>query len=556
MRRKVDYWGSITSRRTMLRGAAGAATLTGLAALAAACGGSSETKSGSGSSAQATTAAGGGTAQAAGQPKRGGTIEMATVGEAPTLDPHVQTIGGWFINPMYNGLLRINGKLQFDPELAESFTQEDNLTYVFKLRKGVKFQDVQPVNGREMKAADVKYSWQRMSTDDPIYKRRTFWNVLDKVDTPDDDTVVFKTKEPYAPFISYVANPWSLIVAKEVVDKFTDLQQKPAGTGPWIMTDRQENVATKFKRNPTYFRQGMPYADNLVVSVVPERATQVAAFRSGKIDYITLLDEHVTNLRNDKVDVQIDEFGSIAPYYIRMNIKRPASGVFKDQRVRQAVMYAADPAEMIKAVFGGAGTVIGPIPPGHQQYALAESELPKQDLQKAKQLLAAAGFPNGFDVSMSLPSTVALKQRDCGVVLKGQLAKAGINANVVQSDWASFLKDQYAFNYELAVHSDSSFLDPDEYLYQMFHTEGARNLSQVSDAKLDALLQKTRTTVDPAERAKVVKETERYLLELVPYAYLLSPSVYYGYSRKVQNWQRWYFGDNGNLSVDQWWLKS
>lgn len=568
MNQEPNYWkkfnpGGRLSRRQMLRRGAGFAGVSGLALAGISCGSSSNNGNGktpraipSSSVAPNAAVSATGSAVAAGPPKTGGTIQMAAVGDAPTLDPHLQTIGGWFINPMYNGLLRINGKLSFDPDLAESYSTEDPVTYVFKLRKGVKFQNIDPMNGREMKAADVKYTWERMATNNPIFVRRTFWNTLDSIQTPDDYTVIFKTKAPFAPFISYVANPWSLIVAKEAVDKYGDLKQHAAGTGPFIMTSRQDNASTKYKRNSDYFRSGMPYADNLELSVVPERSTQVAALRAGKLDYINLLAADATNLRNDKVDVQIDEFAGIAPYYIRMNIKRPPVKPFSDVRVRQAVLYASDPQEMIQTVFGGAATPIGPIPPGIQTYALANSELPKRpDLQKAKDLLSAAGYPNGFNVNLSLPSTEALQQRDCWVVLQGQLAKAGITAKTVLSDWASFLKDQYAENFEMSVHSDSAFLDPDEFLYQMFDTNGARNLSQISDPKLDDLLEKSRTIVDIAARAQDVKDAERYLEEIVPYAYLLVANTYYGFSKRVQNWDRWYFGDNGNLSIDQWWLK-
>ena len=172
------------------------------------------------------------------------------------------------------------------PELAESWQQTDDLTYVFHLHKGVRFHDVPPVSGRELTSADVKYSIERQMTDQPgkFQHAYFFLGKLASIDTPDKYTVVFKTQEPYAPFMNYIANPWTVIVAREVVEKYGDLQKHAIGTGPFIMKDYRRDQEATFVKNPHYFKQGLPYLDEVRLQYVIDPAAATAAFRGQQTD--------------------------------------------------------------------------------------------------------------------------------------------------------------------------------------------------------------------------------------------------------------------------------
>jgi len=165
------------------------------------------------------------------QPKSGGTLTIGTNQDAVGFDPHVTnaTASVRILENIYSGLLRFNEKLEVQPDAAESYTVDSPTQYTFKLRKGVKFH-----NGREVKAADVKYSIERILDEKTGSPRRSNFAPVDKIETPDDYTVVLKLKNPYAPFLSILADRTTAIVAKEVVDANGGKLDKVAvGTGPF-----------------------------------------------------------------------------------------------------------------------------------------------------------------------------------------------------------------------------------------------------------------------------------------------------------------------------------
>jgi peptide/nickel transport system substrate-binding protein len=175
------------------------------------------------------------------QPKPGGGLVVRSRA-VRGLDPHFET---WettlqVVHQTYNALIKFNHDgTKILPDLAEGWEQTDELTYVFRLRRGVRFHDVPPVNGRELTSADVKYSIERQMTDQPgkFQHAYFFLGKLASIDTPDRYKVVLKTQEPYAPLMNYLASPWTVIVAREVVEKYGDLQRHAIGTGPFIMKE-------------------------------------------------------------------------------------------------------------------------------------------------------------------------------------------------------------------------------------------------------------------------------------------------------------------------------
>src|SRR5436190_2069223 len=228
----------------------------------------------------------------AGQPKRGGTLHVR--GYDPVhFDPH-QTISfktHTTLSFVYSKLVRHKigpevrpGTFIVEPDLAERWEELDDTTYVFHLRKGVKWHNKPPVNGRELVAEDVKFTYDRFLTEQGNANRYLLDSV-DRIEVVDRYTVKFVFKEPYVWFLSVLAYPQSMwIVAPEVVQQFGDLKkpENAIGTGPFILERYEPSVKSVFKRNPDYYRDGQPYVDGVEWLVIPDESTGLAMYRTGQ----------------------------------------------------------------------------------------------------------------------------------------------------------------------------------------------------------------------------------------------------------------------------------
>src|SRR5436190_973300 len=227
-------------------------------------------------------------------PKRGGTLALRTW-DPPHFDPF-QTISyktHIALSFTHSRLLKHKAGPQVAPgqfivegDLAESWTQPNDTTYVFKLRRGARWHNKPPVNGREVTAEDVKLSIERFMT--VKGNANAFMlQMVDRVETPDRLTVKITLKEPFAWFLDMLAYPLSVVVlAPECIDKFGDLKkvESVVGTGPWMLDSYRPNVGLTFVRNPSYFIPGLPYIDRVEMTVDEDNASRIAAFLVGKYD--------------------------------------------------------------------------------------------------------------------------------------------------------------------------------------------------------------------------------------------------------------------------------
>jgi len=227
-------------------------------------------------------------------PKRGGTITLR-LWDPPHFDPYLQVSYKTHIVYSFThsrlvkhraGPAVVPGTFAIEGDLAESWSQPDETTYVFKLRRGVRWQPKPPVNGRELTAEDVVYSVERFRTIKGN-ANASMLKPLDRVEAVDRYTVRFTLKEPYAWFLDMLANPMAVcIVARECVEKFGDLKSPEAtvGTGPWMLDSYRPNVGMTLVRNPGYFVAGLPYIDRVEIFVDEDNASRIAAFLGGKYD--------------------------------------------------------------------------------------------------------------------------------------------------------------------------------------------------------------------------------------------------------------------------------
>src|SRR5215216_1612366 len=294
----ASFWRrSVTRRRVIGAGTA----LTGSAAFLAACGGDSNKDAGTPANNVAipqTSATSAAQAQAQGATaKPGGTLRYHLPKEPGNLDPHLATDSSTtaFSNLVYNSILRFKTgpnvdtlSTEVEGDLAQSWETPDASTVTLKLRPGVTWQNKPPLNGRAFTAEDAKWGILRIGTKDPAFQRRTFFEGIDRIDTPDATTLVIKQKSPNVPFLTYLAVPYHKIISRDVIEKEGDAKTTMIGTGPFTLESYAKGTKAIFKKNPEYYKKapGLPYLDGIELAGVIEPAARVAAFRAGETDII------------------------------------------------------------------------------------------------------------------------------------------------------------------------------------------------------------------------------------------------------------------------------
>ena len=429
------------------------------------------------------------------------------------------------------------GSFALEGDLAESWTQTNETTYVFKLRRGVRFHPKPPVNGRELTADDVVYSINRFVTvkgNPSAYMLRA----LDKVEATDRHTVKFTLKEPFAWFLDVVANPVSLpIVARECVEKFGDLKKAESvvGTGPWMLESHRSGQGMTLVRNPTYFVPGQPYIDRVEILVDEDNASRMASFLAGKYDlgwefpgsiarsdWVQIKD----TLKQRRPGLRTVEYANNVETHVSMRTDRPP---FSDVRVRQAMSLAIDRQGVIDAVFEGVGMLNPAVPAALKDWSLPVSQLGdgaryfKRDLVEAKRLLAAAGYPNGFSASLCYNSYGSTIISDIAELIAKSLKDVGIETKLDVKEYGAFIASCYLGKFDsLTYGPQTPFLDPDNFLSATHLPGESKNQSHVDDPVLTDLLVRQRRTLDVAKRRDLLHEIQRYLAKQQYYVQLPS----------------------------------
>ncbi|UCH50745.1 MAG: ABC transporter substrate-binding protein [Chloroflexota bacterium] len=359
----------------------------------------------------------------------------------------------WYLGGSLNRLEHKGGSL------AESWEITDKDTITFHIRKGVHWHDKPPANGRELTADDIVFSLNRQYTFPSSYMKRSYPKACEttEISAPDDYTVVVKCDPAYfgdvVTMIDYMD-----IYPREAIEEFGDLSswEDSIGTGPFILTDYVSGNVMTFVRNPNYWRTNpvgpgegdqLPYVDGMKLFIMPDESTRVAAFRTGKLDLLTLdweLAQEFVNTPNPKHEyIRYLDDGGQATIYMRTDKK---DSPLSDKRVRQALYLAIDNQKILDEYYGGQGTLLKWPIMQIKEYANAYvplEELPEsvQELyghnpEKAKQLLADAGYPDGFKVSI-----VCYNQRawvDILTMVKAMWADVGVELEIDAKEYGPF----------------------------------------------------------------------------------------------------------------------
>jgi len=458
-------------------------------------------------------------------PKRGGTLNLR-LWDPPHFDLHAAGGLSYKLHiPMsftHSRLVRhktgpgiVPGTFQFEPDLAESWTQPNENTYIFKLRRGVKWHPKPPMNGREFVADDVVYTINRFLTTKG-HANAHMLKAVDKVEAVDKHTVKFTLKEPSAWFLDTLASPMVVgMVAKEASEKFGDLKKPESfiGTGPWMLDSYRTNQGMTLVRNPNYFLPGLPNIDRVEIFVDEDNASRIASFLAGKYDlgwefpgqinrtdWVQIKD----GLKQKRPNLKTTEFPANVMSHISM---RTDQKPFSDVRVRHAISHAIDRQGIIDAVAEGVGVYNAAVPNALKDWALPVDKLGegakyfKHDLAEAKRLLAAAGYPNGFQASICFTtygSTVLVDSTQ--IILKNT------------KEYGAYITSCFYGNFPSMTYGPQTpFLDPDSFLYGQYYPGEPRNQSHINDPVLADMLVRQRRTFDVPKRKELIAEIQRHL---------------------------------------------
>jgi peptide/nickel transport system substrate-binding protein len=478
-------------------------------------------------------------------PRRGGTLTVRGW-DPPMFDPMLTTAYRVHVplSLTHSRLVKhkagpsvVPGTFTIEGDLAESWTQPNDTTYVFKLRKGVRWHNKPPVNGRELTSADVKYTIERFLSvkgNPSAYMLRA----IDRVETPDPHTVRIVLKEVNAWFLEMLASPMSVaIVPREAVEKFGDLKKAEStiGTGPWMLDSHRPNVGLIFVRHPQYFQPGLPYIDRIEMMVDEDNASRLSAFLAGKYDlgwdligaiprtdWVQIKD----TLKQRRPNLRVAEFVSNVETHISM---RADVKPFNDVRVRQAVSLAIDRQGIVDATLEGVGVLNAAIPAAFKEWSVPVDQLGegaryfKHDPAEAKRLLAAAGYPNGFPASLCFTTYGSPVFVDTAQLILKYLKDVGIDSKLDQKEYGAFIASCYFGKFDSMTYGPQTpFVDPDNWIYGMHYPEELKNQSHVNDPVVTDLLVRQRRTAEPAKRREILADLQRHLARQQYYVQLAS----------------------------------
>ncbi len=475
-------------------------------------------------------------------PARRTLIDSRDTYDPRSLDPALSTDvpTGRAVGYIFDGLVRFTPDAQVVPGLARAWdVSPDGMTYTFHLRTGVKFHD-----GRPFTARNVLGTFQRVL--DPATKGGRGWplfpirgakeyadgkgTTISGLTAPNDTTVVIVLTEPLAIFPKLLAMPVAAIVPDSPAANFGE---NPIGTGPWKFVEWKHDDYLLFAKNATYF-DGAPKADSLMARIVPEPSTAVAEFESGNVDVLYVPEGETRNWeQTDEKKAMLLSAPALRMVYIAINTTR---GPLADVRVRQALNYATDSKAILEGIVSGRGNLsAGVIPP-----ALPGGDSTRRgytrDVAKAKQLLAAAGYPNGIDIELWSSQTPPFPR--IAQAVQANLLEAGVRVKLVQRDASSMREAARAGQTDMALKDwFADYPDAENFLFPLLHSTNrgvGGNVSFYANPRYDQLVTNARRELDDAKRVAMYTEADKLAYNDAPMIYLFFYKELYA----VQPWIR------------------
>ena len=465
---------------------------------------------------------------------RGGSLNAAQAAKWSSLDPTVSSGRAndkFIMNQLYETLIDVDSSGKYIPGLVEAWEVKDDKTIILKLKKNVKFHD-----GTDFNAEAVKFVLERALNPETKASFRSEIEDIRTVEVVDPYTVKLVLKDPSSAILGALSNYAGYMISPAAIQKYgKDIVRNPVGTGPFKFKEAVEGDHITLVRNESYHIMGkdgkaLPYLNELSIKIIPDDSVKLVNLKSGGLDLIDSVQTiNIQGLSASK-DLALVSTSASRVFKMILNVtKEPLS----KKEVRQAIALAVDREEFVKVVANGYGTV-EPSMVMKQQWFYSPSVMKYgYDIQKAKALLAKAGYPNGFKVKLSFTS----REPDKTIIqlIQSQLKKVGIDGEIETYDRLAFNNTWNKREGEIGL----NFLPvpkPDPYMqFEIFFaTKGNNNFTGYSSPKFDDILDKSKGTYNIERRKAMYKELQDILADDCPELFLFHLPLFEAHTKKLQ----------------------
>lgn len=462
--------------------------------------------------------------------QQGGEIVVGVTNDIDNLDPHKYTAAGTgeILFNMFDGLVKVTPDGDLVPAIAESYTvNEDGTVYTFVIRQGVKFH-----NGTELNADDVVYSVKRVSgldgSPDASVKHESALSTLTSVEkgTAEDgkETVTLTLSAPNTELLGY-------LTFAIIPDDYTKQSETPVGAGPFKFVSYTEASSVVMEKFADYY--GTPaYLDKVTFKITSDTDAAFTQLLAGTIDVFPYLTADQADQLTENYNIEVGNMNLVQALFLNNTVKP-----LDDIRVRQAICYAIDRQGVLDMVAAGKGTVIGTgMFAGFEKYYNADTvNTYATDLAKAKQLLSDAGYPDGFDITITVPSNYQFHV-DTAQVLVEQLKEVGINATISLVEWATWLDEVYkGRNFETTIIGLDADLAPSDVL-KRYASTASGNFINYNNSEYDTLFASAVAETDDNKKVEDYKKLQEILTNDAASAYIQDPSLIVAVSKKLSGY--------------------
>ena len=488
-----------------------------LSASLCACGGSKTaegTSEAAGESSEAETS----NTLSEGTPVPGGSVVYGMTQDLASLDPHVDTDAGTrdVVFNLYEGLVKPTSDGGFIPAVASDYIiSDDAKTYTFTLRDGITFHDGTPVT-----IEDVKYSIDRYA--EIQGESSAFSSLVDSVEVQDDKTLVVNLKESYSEFLP-------MMTIAIIPQSNEDPAGNPIGTGPFKYVSYTPGQNLELEKYDSYWQEGVPSLDSVEFKFIADVDTAFVELQAGTIDILKYLTAAQAETLGDE-DYNIVQGSMNLVHAMYLN---SAYEPLSKTEVRQALCYAVDRDAINNFIFGGKSHIIGShmIPAMSKYYEPEAETVYSYDPEKAKELLADAGYADGFDLEITVPSSYS-QHVDSAQIIADELSQVGVNVTLNQVEWSTWLQDVYkGGNFQATVIGFDGTLAPSDWL-KKYVTDDAKNFMHYSNTEYDDVFNTAYTTVDDDVKVENYKKAQMILAEDAAAVYIEDPANLVAVSKK------------------------
>jgi peptide/nickel transport system substrate-binding protein len=450
----------------------------------------------------------------------GGSIVVGIQQDFDTLDPHLVESAGTreVLFNIYEGLVKPDSDGNLVGAVAESYdVSADGTEYTFHLREGVKFH-----NGDTVTAEDVKYSLDRAAGKLDEGVQMSNLDAIDRVEIEDESTVNVYLTTGDTEFIAYMT-------AAIIPEGYDDLANNPVGTGPFkfVSYTAQDNLV--MEKNTDYYGD-QAYLDEVTFKIIADADSSVLlALQSGIIDIYPYLTADQADQLTDDYNIEVGTTNLVQALFLNNDVEP-----FDNELVRQALCYLIDPQEIIDMVGGGYGSIIGSgVFPGFGKYYDADLENAyTRDVEKAKELLTEAGYPDGFSMTISVPSNYQYHM-DTAQVIVEQLKEGGIDAEIDPVEWGTWVSDIYVGReYQSTIVGLDAVLAP-KALLGRYDSESSKNFVNFSNEEYDEAIRAAIASTDDDEKVELYTKCQELLSEHAASVYLQDPASLVAVSKKL-----------------------